>query len=477
MKIMKKKLLYQLLIFSIVLSSWIPTNAADTFVVDQEESFIPIPKAYEVKGTIKNLGEYGFFSHPEDIYLDEEGNLYVADTENNRVVKMTQKGEIIKVYTEAFGVPLNKPKGVYVHYDGSLWIADTGNLRIVSVYEDGTDRKIYGKPDSMLLESSFTFDPEKIYATRTGYIYALKGANLMTMDEQNEFRGYLGATDVEFSLSRLLIRTFGTKEQIERTLKQQPASYTNFMIGSDGMVYGILANAETAQIRKLNSVGKNTYPEEKYGLSIMLDGKTYTKPRFSDIAVADNGIITLVDRNTALIYQYDQEGNLLAAFGGMGEYNGTFQIPIGIVVNDEGDLFILDYNTNTVTIFEPTKFIQLVHNAVTSYNAGKYEEAKSYWEQVLAIDSNYALAHQGVAKVLFKEEQYEKAMDEYRLADDKEGYSKAFSEYRHELFRAYFGWVVLITAIIGFVIYKLVDIGKRKSDQWAHRIEMGGELG
>ena len=452
--------------------------ADDTFfVADENGDTLPVPAAYEVSHVIKNLEEYGFLSHPEDLFLDKEGYLYVADTDNNRILKMERSGKVVSVITEAFGQPLNKPRGVYVHEtDNSIWIADTGNQRVVSVFQDGSERKAYFKPDSALLESNFTFDPQKIYASKTGYIYALKGANLMTMDEQNQFRGYLGAANVPFSLQRLLIRTFGTQSQIERTLKQEPAAYTNFMIGSDGMVYGILANAKTAQIRKLNTVGNNTYPEQMYGFSISYDGTNYLSPMFADIAVESNGIISLVDNNTGLIYQYDQEGNLLTAFGGLGDAEGRYQIPSSIVADQEGRLYVLDYQTNSITVYEPTNFIQMVHQAVTLYGDGRYQESKAYWEEVKNMDSNYALAHKGIGKVLYKEEKYKEAMSEYRLAADKEGYSKAFVEYRHEMFRQYFGWIMLCAGAILFGAWKLLYSLKKKSDQWAERIEMGGDL-
>ena len=361
-------------LFLALLMLWTPAALAvvnmDAFVVDTDttdgsDNYIPIPAAYEVYGTIKNLGENGFMNHPEDLFIAPDDTLYVADGENNRVLQMTRAGKVLSIITEACGKKLNKPRGVYVHTDGSVWIADTGNLRIATLNADGSDRKEYTKPDSSLLGANFTFDVQKIFVANTGYIYALKGANLIALDEANNFRGYLGADKVGFSLSRFLVRLFGSKSQIERTVKQEPASYSNFFIGADNMIYGILSNKNTAQIRKLNSVGTNTYPEETYGFTLPdpalgANGKVL-EPTFSDITVEDNGIITVVDRVTGLIYQYDQEGSLLCCFGGTGDTEGLFQIPISIEADSEGYLYVLDYQSNTITVFRPTHFIQLVH--------------------------------------------------------------------------------------------------------------------
>ena len=410
---MMKRFCACLLTALLMMSSAFAAVGVDAFVADKDENYIPIPAAYEVYTTFKNLDDYGFMNHPEDIFIGKDNLLYVADTENNRVLVMNREGVVLEEITEACGKKLSKPRGVYVGDDLSIWIADTGNLRLATLNADRTDRKAYGKPDSALLENSFTFDVQKLFVANTGYIYVLKGANLIAIDEANNFRGYLGADDVGFSLSRTLIRMFGSKSQIERTVKQEPASYSNFYIGADNMIYGILSNKETAQIRKLNSVGNNTYETKKYGFTLEDKEGKPLHPTMADITVEANGIITVVDRITGLIYQYDQEGNLLCTFGGIGTVGGLFQIPVSIDHDSEGFLYVLDYNTGSITVFKPTHFIKLIHQAVTLHGEGRYAEALDYWQQALKIDSNYALAHQGVAKVMGKQENWEDALASY----------------------------------------------------------------
>ena len=452
-------------------------NAAGvSMVADEEGFFMDIPTTYEVETTYKNLGEYGFLNHAEDLFMDSEDNLYVADSGNNRVLKISPQGEVLKEYTEAFGTPFKNPKGLYVHEDGTIWVADTDNYRVARINQDGSDVEMYTRPESDLLEESFTFSPGKIYVSHTGYMYVLKGSNLMKIDSQNNFRGYVGAATVPFSLSRLLIRMFGSQSQIERTVKQEPSAYNNFMIASDGMIYGLMSNEKSGQIRRLNSVGTNTYPDLVYGYPVSVDDKTYTTVSFSDITVMDNGIVTMSDQNSGLIYQYTQDGELLAFFGGTGDKQGVYQNLVSIVHDSEGKLYVLDYSAANITVLKPTKFIQLIHKAVSLYNDGNYDASKDYWEQVLEIDSNYAMAHSGYGKVLFKEGKYKEAMEQYALGDDKEGYSEAFAEYRHDIFRSYFGWICLaVVVLLGgtWIGFKRV---KKYVDAIAHRIEYGGSI-
>lgn len=450
--------------------------AGVSLVTDEDERYVSIPAAYEVKTTYKNLGDYGFLNHAEDLFVDNSDCLYVADTGNNRILKFSPDGEVMAEYTEGFGVPLKNPKGIYVHEDGTIWIADTGNYRVVRIAQDGADVEVYYKPESDLLEESFTFAPEKIYVSGTGYMYVLKGTSLMKMDSKNTFRGYVGAAAVPFSLSRFLIRMFGSQSQVERTMKQEPSAYSNFMIASDGMIYGLLANETSGQIRRLNSVGTNTYPENKYGFDIIREDGSNVQASFADITVMDNGVITLCDRNTGLLYQYTQDGDLLAVFGGTGNKNGVYQNIVSITHDSEGNLYVLDYTAGNVTLLRPTRFIQMVHEAVSYYNDGDYKAAEYYWKQVLEADSNYAMAHSGYAKVLFKEENYQEAMRQYSLGGDKEGYSDAFAEYRHNIFRKYFGWICLAVVLLLGGLWIGFKRLKKYVDDMAERIEYGGSI-
>jgi sugar lactone lactonase YvrE len=82
------------------------------------------------------------------VALDGAGNLYIADSDNNRIRKVDAKDIISTVagngtagYGGDNGVPtgaaLNSPAGLAVDMAGNLYIADSGNNRIRKVNVNG----------------------------------------------------------------------------------------------------------------------------------------------------------------------------------------------------------------------------------------------------------------------------------------------------------------------------------------------------
>lgn len=474
------------------------------FIIDTNGDALPIPDTYTVTQVIKSLDteEYNAkmtamtgtevkiktgFNQPQDVFIDGNDYIYVADTENDRVVKMDAKGKVLLEITTAFDKTISKPRGVFVEdgetdseADDIIWIADTGNKRIVGVTSTGANYLEYGKPDKLTSARAKTFDVEKIYKNNKGYMFALKGDSLMKIDEENTFQGMVGTAEVEFSFTRFIVKTFGTQEQIESLEEGRAIPYSNFMIADDGNTYGVLSEGSD-QIRRLNSKGDNNYPAGTYGYGKYYDinsANPYTpiEPRFVDITANERGIVSVLCGDTGLIYQYDKEGNLLAAFGGKGKKKGTFEKPSSIALDSQERIYVLDGTGANIQIFEPTRFITLVHEAINHQLDGEYAEAQEKWEEILKIDSGYFLAHKGIGKIQYREGDYDAAMDSYELAEDKSGYSNAFSEARHEIFRDYFFWIVVIVVIIAVIIIKAFGAIKKRADKWAFNIEMKGEL-
>ena len=68
----------------------------------------------------------GDFAKPTGVAVDKEGNLYVADTLNNRIEVFDADGTFIRTWGKAGDGPgyFSRPKGVAIDSDGHVWVAD-----------------------------------------------------------------------------------------------------------------------------------------------------------------------------------------------------------------------------------------------------------------------------------------------------------------------------------------------------------------
>ncbi len=88
----------------------------------------------------------GQFNKPYGVARDAQGNLYITDMQNNRVQKLDANGNFIKEWTAikktTNGVDefliFNKPGGILGDAAGNLYVSDSQNDRILKFTQDGT---------------------------------------------------------------------------------------------------------------------------------------------------------------------------------------------------------------------------------------------------------------------------------------------------------------------------------------------------
>jgi len=103
------------------------------------------------------LATSSFLSEPGDIAADRTGNVYIADLKNQRVRKLTLAGFITTVAgngvrgfsgdggpATAASLTFNPNSGVAVDASGNLYVADTGNMRIRKVSPSGIITTVAG---------------------------------------------------------------------------------------------------------------------------------------------------------------------------------------------------------------------------------------------------------------------------------------------------------------------------------------------
>lgn len=446
----------------------IPSSAAGNmdYILDTDNTHLPTPLTHKIKGFVMELSEnVGSLSEPSDLYIGADDCIYIADTGNNRIVKLDSDGKFLNTFDD--GGKLNGPKGIYVDNDGDMFISDTMNERIVHLDKDGIFIEEFTKPESPLLDADMDFQIGRIAISKQGYLYTIRGQYFMEIDAENEFKGFVGTNKVGFSLKALLIRMFASKEQKAQLLNAEPPSYNSFDIGDDGLVYATLGgDVTTGQIQIINMVEKNIYPVLQFGEPLFNEHTGgINHPQFIDIAVGDGTLIYALEQYSKCIYVYDGNGQLVAVFGGEGTVKGRFQTPQAVDINSKGEIFVLDKQTGAVHYFEPTLFMQDVTQALRLYDAGEYTASSELWQKVLDTDANYTVANCGLANCLYKFGDYRAAMELYRQAEDMSGYGKAFSEHRHAIFRQYFFLIVATIAVIVTAILLCCMWLKRKADK------------
>jgi RHS repeat-associated protein len=74
----------------------------------------------------------GQLSGPRGVATDSNGNVWVADTGNNRIEEFNAKGECVSEFGSSGSGKgqLSGPRGVALDSNGNVWVADTGNNRI-----------------------------------------------------------------------------------------------------------------------------------------------------------------------------------------------------------------------------------------------------------------------------------------------------------------------------------------------------------
>ncbi len=473
---MKKAICLSVAVITVMMCLVMPTSAimpvSNSYILDQGKR-ITVPTLYENVDVISEFTgtKYATLSDPQDLFYDKNGFYYIADTGNNRVLKLDKSFNVLAEIEEAGGMYLSSPTGVSADEYGDIYIADSGNSRIIHLDKEFNYVESFVKPESDLLYDVEFFSPSKVaFDPVSKFIYVIQGKQFMTIDALNNFKGYVGDNKVGFDLWDYIYRKFATEKQKMQMVKREPESYVNFCLADDGRLYAV-GLAESQRISVINTVGSNIYPSGNYGETVYDSNGKATTPVFSDIAVNSFGIIFVSEENTGCIYQYDSEGNLLGAFGGKGSGKSLFNIISSIVISENDTLVTLDSALGRIQIFEPTEFTKTIHNAISLFEDGKYDEAYDLWINVRKKNSNYTLARQMIGKIEYKNGEYESAKEEFYQGEDQENYGKVFEKLRYNLFQKHFGIVVAVIAVVFAIVIVLIKLSrgfirKIRQDLW-----------
>lgn len=446
---MKKLVILALLILSLSLSIESPLKANqattgipyNTYTLGEYNRLVQTQTAYIPIGAFSDLG----LNNPQDIY-QKNNSLYIADTGNKRVIQTTLSGAILEVYTTPEWVT---PTGVFVT-DTQLFVADK-DARTVFVLDLVTHQIVMRitKPTSPIFGVNNAFLPVKVVVGSNDAIYVVgegSTSGIIQLNYAGEFVGYLGINSVSISFRKFLYNLFVKDSDLASSL---PPSPTNVALGQKGSILTTNINFNQS-FKRLNISGVNT----------LLGDTRYPSEPLTDIWMDQDNYIYLVS-STGDIYEYDANGRLLFKFNtkdsSMKQGLGLTNTPSGITTDLNGNLYVLDRVYNNIQIYQRTVFVDLVHEAVTLYNDGKYLESKPIWTEILRQNTGFALAHSALGEALAKEGNFEQALASFYEAKDLAGYSNAYWEIRNVAIQNnLFTWLIIV--MVGLVAYK---IGRR----------------
>jgi outer membrane protein assembly factor BamB len=360
-------------------------------------------------------------SSPEDMFVAPDGFVYVADTGNGRIVKLDAEFEI----AAELGVDLlQTPTGLFVDDEGTIYVTDAGRNTVVILDQNGELIREFGRPSEPLFGLNREFLPRKIAVDARKNLFIVSEGSvdgLAMMNTEGSFIGYFGSNSAEMSLKMILQRLFLTEEQLEQFIKNEAASPSNVVIDRQSLVYTITAGTTwDKSIRKFTVSGKNLFDQ------------TYGSPTFRDLHVSDSGLLLALDAD-GQIFEFDLNGTILFVFGAQDSGDqrlGLLSNPVAIERSGD-NLLVLDKDKNAIVQYRVTDFAKTVHDGVQLYMEGFYTEARPYFETVLMYNGLFIMAYQAIADAYYKEEDYENALEFYRYAEDREGYSEAFWELRN----------------------------------------------
>ncbi len=388
----------------------------------------------------------GYFDMDFNLSLPEDmvrfgDDLYVADTGHQRIVKFNMATGEGTILIEG----LSQPTGIHVNEEGELYVADKTDRVIYHYDAQMTLIQTYGRPDQAIFGAESPFVPVKVTSGPRGILYVVgegSTAGLMQLNSVGEFIGFFATNTTTFSWLQTVSNFFG----INRATNI-PTSPTNVALDDKGSVFTV-SNLNNEQVKKFNIASQTilsmTQGTQPVSVHINNFGNIFT--------ISQDGIIT----------EYDSYGNMIFEFGGLDDGNrvsGLYVNPMDMLTDDDQNLWILDKGTGQIQLLQRSEFANLVHQGLINFKEGIYD--LDQWEDVLRMNSLFALANASLARGHYRLQAYEEALRYYAIAFDRQGFSEAFWQLRYTWLELNLASVLLVLILV-FAALKLWQWGKAR---------------
>lgn len=428
---------------------------------------------------------------PSDIVSDSNGRVIISDTGNNRIIITNPDlAEAVSVYSYTHNgniVNFSEPSGLCIAENDLIYVTDTGNSVIVILNPDGSTYSVFDHTPTTAQLGGFAYTPVAVGVDSLERVFILSRdtPGLILMDKNGEFQGVIGAQDVTVDFSDYIWRMFMTREQIMNSKQYVPITYNNLFVDSKGFIYvtsyvedgyslqqainGRDASSDVLPIRKLTSDGTDVlkrngfFPpvgDVNFEIVSKSDTKAKTHSSISAVTVRENGVYSIIDSKYGKIFTYDEDGNLLYAFGGKGSKTGLFENLVSVAYRDT-DLLALDSSRGSVTLFKMTEYGKMLDETVILEQNHKYSELNALWDKILEKNNNFDLAYYSIGKNYLEQKDYSSAMECFELINNTTYYSKALQGQREDILNRWFILIPIVMVLICVVVVKLFGAAKK----------------
>lgn len=489
-----KKIIVSVIAFALMAMIAVPAFAYipyNTYGYDFYGETVGSPSGY-VPETIYLAEDLGISSihNPNDIYVSEDDEIYFldlgGDNSRGRLCIFDKNFKLIKEFTSLTDMngakyTMKNPGGVTVE-DDYIYICDTDNAAVLKVTKEGKIVMKYEQPGDDVFDESYTYQPYKIAIGINGAAYVISRGcldGILEFDTQGNFVRFFGAPKVQLSVTdyfniqlRKIYRSFAGSDVDDIFVTYVPTEFENLEITKDGFIFTtVIANESSVdEVSKLNFTGANVLSPTTKSTKKVSDNlsKNYgdlqtirtMDNNFVDIIVDDDGFFSILDTQLSKIFEYDAEGNLVFVYGGEGQQVGTLSQASAMAKLGDKTL-VVDRTLCGITVYNLSDYGRALHDAVVLYNQGLYSEAEPLWKEVLMYNANSDLAHVGIGKVYYMNGAYESAMNEFKLANDRENYSRSYELYRKQKIRDSFGLIATLLVVIVVLAFCWRLFGKK----------------
>ena len=491
--ITKKILCLAFAVMMVATALVVPTaagSAYQTYVYDIYGDPLYSPDAYTAYKCV-NSDDMGLevpIETPGDMVTDNDKNVYIADTGNNRIVVLNPYYKVeftISTFSNDQGVPdsLAAPQGVFVSepnskYGKLIWVCDTGSNRIVVFDEFGEFVKIIEEPEDSLFDTDSVYKPVAMAVDQYNRLYVVSSTTyqgIIVMDDTGEFIGFIGAQQVAISAWDIIWRRFQTDEQREQQEQLISTEFNNIAINrAKGLVYVTTSTIDDANVDGAITAGSkdgiyspvkllNANGDEimrRNGFWIPAGEIDYVNmssdsddivgvSRIVDAAVGPLDTWSIIDKNRNRIYTYDFNGNLLFAFGDNGTMLGNLASIEAIAYQGE-NMLVLDETNDNITVYQRTEYGDILLSAIEAEAKQDFDLAIDLWTEVLKRNSNFDSAYVGIGQAMQRNKDYANSLSYFESAYDTTNWSNSYKEIRKEWMSTYF--LLLLAIIVALIL-------------------------